>query len=269
MRGLIVPSALVLLLLTGAATSLQTCYDTNGYVKDTYLPCHPDADISVCCSTSDYCLDNNLCLDSGGDNMYSVQGCTDKDWGAPCQQYCPDLPPTFNWYQDLTLCETIDRTSGLYCCGENATCCAAATASYITIPIFSSVFRAAATATAAPADATTSVLTTTVSPSSPSSSDASAGSSGSGSSNDGSSRALAIGLGVGVPVALIMGAAMAFLGWQIRRNGLREEQRQKNESASSGDGLSYVTYSTQPAPPTELNGESLKVELPVRGIELR
>lgn len=72
------------------------CYDTNGNEHDVFLPCDTSADVSVCCSNSDYCLDNGLCLDAAGDNIFTVQGCTSSTWEAPCKQYCPDMPREYN-----------------------------------------------------------------------------------------------------------------------------------------------------------------------------
>ncbi len=74
------------------AQSDAACYDTAGNKHDTFLPCNASANVSVCCGASDYCLDNGLCLDAGGDNIFTVQGCTSAQWEAPCKQYCPGLP---------------------------------------------------------------------------------------------------------------------------------------------------------------------------------
>ncbi|KAK5629548.1 hypothetical protein RRF57_005263 [Xylaria bambusicola] len=72
-----------------------TCYDTGGSIHDNFVPCNAAAEVSVCCGRNDYCLDNGLCLDAGGDNIFTVQGCTSQTWEAPCKQYCPGLPREF------------------------------------------------------------------------------------------------------------------------------------------------------------------------------
>lgn len=76
------------LLLLSTTRAAATCYSYEGKELDMY-PCDATAKISPCCGSNDYCLSNGLCLNAGGNNAYTQQGCTDKGWGFPCQKYCP------------------------------------------------------------------------------------------------------------------------------------------------------------------------------------
>ncbi|KAJ4159482.1 uncharacterized protein LMH87_008382 [Akanthomyces muscarius] len=75
---------LLLLISTRAAA---TCYSYEGKELSAY-PCNATAKISPCCGSDDLCLSNGLCLNAGGNNAFAQQGCTDRDWGAPCHKYC-------------------------------------------------------------------------------------------------------------------------------------------------------------------------------------
>ncbi|KAI1150292.1 hypothetical protein F4825DRAFT_452596 [Nemania diffusa] len=262
---------ILVVLLVAVTQSSATCYDTAGNEHDTFFPCNATAEVSVCCSGSDYCLDNGLCLDTGGDNIFTVQGCTSSTWEAPCKQYCPGLPPTQNWYQDLTLCKSIDKVSGEYCCGQNASCCDA-TDSYISLPIFKSVFKAPAVAS--PSDtATSSSSTSSSSPSSSSTSNPSPTPSPSGKSSNSS---LGVGLGVGLGLGLgLLSLALAFLAWEWRkRNAISRitslpepaqptvwtHQDYRHPTPESTQNIVWVDQNY--VPPQELHPDAMKRELP-------
>ena len=82
--------ALFLLGTTSAAN--RSCYRANGIKQNNpwgWTACNPDLAVSPCCGGGDYCLDNGLCLNAGNtNNLYTIQGCTDPSWAAPCQRYC-------------------------------------------------------------------------------------------------------------------------------------------------------------------------------------
>lgn len=75
-----------------AGAAAATCYRLDGtpFAKirpddGDWVPCDPSAaGASSCCSVKDYCLGNGLCLDAGANNYFSIQGCTNAGWGAPC-----------------------------------------------------------------------------------------------------------------------------------------------------------------------------------------
>lgn len=75
---------LLLLISTRAAAK---CYSYEGNEIGAY-PCNTTAEISPCCGSNDFCLSNGLCLNAGGNNAFTQQGCTDKAWGDPCRKYC-------------------------------------------------------------------------------------------------------------------------------------------------------------------------------------
>ncbi|KAH7024605.1 uncharacterized protein B0I36DRAFT_163120 [Microdochium trichocladiopsis] len=64
------------------------CYDRGGKLRESWVACNPDQPTSSCCSSSDFCMSNGLCLNAGGNQAYTQQGCTDKKWGPPCTFYC-------------------------------------------------------------------------------------------------------------------------------------------------------------------------------------
>ena len=71
------------------ASAAATCYKVDGTPQPLFQPCNPEAKISSCCNSIDFCMSNGLCMDAGSfNNLASVQGCTDKGWGAPCFRPC-------------------------------------------------------------------------------------------------------------------------------------------------------------------------------------
>lgn len=81
LRSLIVHSMLF------AVATASSCYDGVGDPQDLEI-CVPSAAVSACCGTPDYCLSNGLCFNAGVNNLLANQGCTDKNWGSPCHNYC-------------------------------------------------------------------------------------------------------------------------------------------------------------------------------------
>ena len=76
------------LVLISPVHAKKPCYRQDGTKfgssREEYMhPCRPwgQDEHSHCCSPSDYCTDNGLCLDAGGaDNFLTLQGCTDASW---------------------------------------------------------------------------------------------------------------------------------------------------------------------------------------------
>ncbi|OIW32598.1 hypothetical protein CONLIGDRAFT_630271 [Coniochaeta ligniaria NRRL 30616] len=87
-RWLSLAPIIQLLFVPLALAAAASCYTPSGNASTTLIPCNPGDPVSHCCSESDFCLSNGLCLNAGGNNGYSVQGCTDKNWGAPCDMRC-------------------------------------------------------------------------------------------------------------------------------------------------------------------------------------
>jgi hypothetical protein len=63
-------------------SGIELCYAVNGKVMANYnvTACEPETAIRRCCSRADLCADNGLCLNAGGDNLWTIQGCTDWFW---------------------------------------------------------------------------------------------------------------------------------------------------------------------------------------------
>ena len=68
---------------------MAVCFLPNGTVNTNLVPCDPGSEVSTCCSTVDFCLSNGLCMDAGGNNGLTIQGCTAQNWGSPCNLHCP------------------------------------------------------------------------------------------------------------------------------------------------------------------------------------
>ena len=64
-----------------------TCYDWTGQVNTDFLPCNSTG-TSLCCKPEDFCTTKGLCL-HGEIFLLGVYGCTDPNWGPPCQKPCP------------------------------------------------------------------------------------------------------------------------------------------------------------------------------------
>lgn len=97
--------SLLSLLHVASLSFAATCYRNDGTpMKGTGWDadyannvCNPVATTSHCCSTSDMCLSNGLCMDLGGGNGLEIQGCTDQGWGSPCQNACAGMVSLFSY----------------------------------------------------------------------------------------------------------------------------------------------------------------------------
>jgi hypothetical protein len=63
-----------------------TCYDVIGNIKVDLFPCNIPG-TSICCEASDFCVNNNFCMQSGN-FLLGVYGCTDRHWSSPYQRPC-------------------------------------------------------------------------------------------------------------------------------------------------------------------------------------
>ncbi|KND91078.1 hypothetical protein TOPH_04344 [Tolypocladium ophioglossoides CBS 100239] len=205
--------------------SAATCYDLAGKVNTALYPCDTSADVSPCCGPVDFCLSNGLCLDAGSNNGLTQQGCTSQDWHSPCAKHCPGTTAA-DGFQYLMLCSGFDGTgNNPLCCGADYSCCNSTQNIITTIAQFSTLSRAAG----APA------TTDTTSSSTPNTSAAtrasqSAASTSAAASSGGDDKLLAVGAGLGIPLGLALVAALAFLGWQMRK-----QQKLKRSVATSSE----------------------------------
>jgi hypothetical protein len=111
-------------------SGIELCYAVNGKVMANYnvTACEPETAIRRCCSRADLCADNGLCLNAGGDNLWTIQGCTDWFWGAPFHKFC-DASFTDNatdsQYVFVHLCGRGTPATLGYCCGQrdDLSCC--------------------------------------------------------------------------------------------------------------------------------------------------
>lgn len=80
------------------------CYTPDGSASDdSKWPCNPDADTSLCCDAADYCLDSLLCLNTGADNLLSLQGCTNPTWPVACNPICPGASTSILQFEILVI----------------------------------------------------------------------------------------------------------------------------------------------------------------------
>jgi hypothetical protein len=224
------------------------CYKVNGQAdpNGSLVPCNPNAAVSMCCSSSDYCLSNGLCLNSGGNNGFSIQGCTDQNWGALCQMRCPvskagtfllfslgilALPgypyifcrrtspdywlAAYDGYLYLQMCSGLNGVDNPLCCGDDYTCCSVTASVITTIPLFTALSRPGTAATSPTALTTTMSRSQTNTP--PSSTVTSAPTESAGTGGGGLTQSTIVGLGVGIPLGLALIASLVFLGWQLMK----------------------------------------------------
>ncbi|KAJ1337368.1 hypothetical protein MN608_00220 [Microdochium nivale] len=251
----------LILLSTTLLASLASaaCYDRGGTLRESWVACRPDLPTASCCSSSDFCMDNGLCLNAGGNQAYTQQGCTDRKWGPGCKGYCPIGAPSDGLYYMEYCWRGFDKPANNWCCGVQ--CCGDGTgpASGIEIPLASEIFRPgsrSASTQPAPGSGSVEPTATSISTSGPTSGTAST-IAGAGSV-DVRAIVLGVGLGLGIPLLLVIAAA----GWmflKIRKDGARAA------GAVSGqqDWASKPQWQQHQWNPAEL-GDKDPVELPGR-----
>ncbi|KAK3341883.1 hypothetical protein B0T25DRAFT_355425 [Lasiosphaeria hispida] len=217
-----------------------TCYRLDGlpYSKirtddGDWVPCNSDARISHCCSSKDYCLPNGLCLDAGANNYFSIQGCTDPSWPAPCVKSPQCQANIRDEYSFIFPCRQATNASFYHCCGETAECCGTTkTEDFLSFEGVTEIYRP-------------SVLPASATPTpTPSESPSPDGTSSS------STKILAIGLGVGGALALAIIAALIFFGCR-----LHQHQTKRNEKDSSTINL----HASSPAPISPIGGDKSRI----------
>ncbi|KAJ6784698.1 hypothetical protein PWT90_00441 [Aphanocladium album] len=180
------------LLMLNAAGAAATCYSYEGKALP-MSPCDGSGSISPCCGDNDFCLSNGLCLNAGGNNAYSQQGCTDKDWKPPCKKHCPGNVGKF----------------GMKFC--------------LMVPVYER--WAQGVATSSTGSATASKTETMSTPTSMGSSKPE-----SHGPNSTSDKSVAIGAGVGIPLGVALLAVIGVLIWQIRKRQATERGAQTTPS---------------------------------------
>lgn len=183
-----------------------TCYNSQGFPWTysseepvaSWVPCDPGAEVTNCCGPDDYCMSNGLCMDAVIDNMISQQGCTDKNWAGPCQNYCGGTQSDAAGLHFLWRCD-----GQSHCCGNNrsTTCCEDPGIETFVLEVGTNISHPSAT------NSNTSNISEPISNST----------SGAISSSTNDNRDLAIGLGVGIPLGLALIAALCYLAVQFRK----------------------------------------------------
>jgi hypothetical protein len=232
---------------------LATCYDVTGKANTDFFPCNIGG-TSICCFGVDFCVNNNFCIQSL--NFFiGVYGCTDQNWGLPCQRPCNGecsfiagsiaqlFPGSLPWENLFFACPNTEVPDGFvsYCCGPDPTSCCS-NKQYFSIPYIEntavSIWRPVTTTTSLlttdTAQLTTPLLTTqTTSPTtsttltlSPTTFTTLTPPPTQGTTSD---KSLAIGLGVGLPVGVLLIGAITFLGWPLRRYNNRHTSNVQQE----------------------------------------
>ncbi|KAK9776424.1 hypothetical protein SCAR479_07036 [Seiridium cardinale] len=199
--------------------------------------------------------------------MISQQGCTDSNWGAPCQNFCEGTESDAAGLHFLWRCD-----GQAHCCGNNrsSTCCEDPGVVTFTLDIGHDFHRppsSSSSSSSTTSEITSSSTSTIVSPSatfvsvmdvtsaaSPTSSQASSSpTADSGSSGD-YTRNMAIGLGVGIPLGLGVIGAICFLGIQMRK---------KNKGPAVAEIVSSQNPPMQPYPQQYPQNWSYPTQQPV------
>ncbi|KAK6853683.1 hypothetical protein PG995_010495 [Apiospora arundinis] len=217
-----------------SVAGVSTCYKRDGRPHDSdgdWVPCDPGARASPCCSTSDFCLSNGLCLDAGGDQFFTAQGCSSPSWPPDgCKEICNATVRQRSGYSVVRLCDGTDKAGSIkYCCGNNCSC---SEPDLGLIPVASAVFRppwAAGASSSSVATASAPILSTAPqpTPSDPVSDN---------DSNTGT-RPLAIGLGIGIPLGLALIGGIVYLGLQLRKWAVATAQQGKMKNKEAEEGL--------------------------------
>ncbi|ORY54722.1 uncharacterized protein BCR38DRAFT_147102 [Pseudomassariella vexata] len=235
-----------ILLLASTAVEAR-CYNskgtpwvfTNDEPVEAWMPCNLTAEVTNCCSPWDYCMSNGLCMDAVIDNVISQQGCTDKDWGEPCFNYCEGKESDAAGLHFFWRC-----VGQSYCCGNNrsTTCCEDPGVETVQLPVGLSLHHPPNPSTSTSKTTTstsTAVATVTTSPDAASTAGGDEATSStpiqtrissptaSTAATPNNDHSVAIGLGVGIPLGLGMIAAVCFLGLQIQKRS----QKPKPEAA--------------------------------------
>ncbi|KAH8898230.1 hypothetical protein GQ53DRAFT_625138, partial [Thozetella sp. PMI_491] len=198
--------------------AIATCYNVAGKASDRLYPCDSSGGIVPCCSANDFCLSNGLCLDGGGNNAFTQQGCTSDSWEAPCRKYCSgNAGLAGDGYIYMHLCSGFDAANP-FCCSTDYTCCNSSANIITAIAHFSTMSHPVVSpATSSPSSATQSTsgtsLTSALSSTSTSTSSADIG----GRESSCNSNSVAIGAGVGVPLGVAFIASLVALGWQMHK----------------------------------------------------
>jgi hypothetical protein len=183
--------------------------------------------VTWCCSTTDYCLSNGLCVGGGSDNQLLQEGCTSQNWGSPCVKYCPGRRYSFigMWfvcerltmqkgsdYQALFECPNTGTEPPGYCCGPDPTSCCA-NKSYVSVPAGTLILRpfqlAAITSTLSVSSVSPTAALATSTSTVPRPAPSSQSSTG--------THTLALALGLGLPLGIGLLAVLLFVGWQLQK----------------------------------------------------
>ncbi|KAI1381099.1 hypothetical protein F4677DRAFT_116857 [Hypoxylon crocopeplum] len=251
-----------------------TCYNSQGFPwaftsqepVEAWKACDPGAEVTNCCGPHDYCMSNGLCLDAVIDNMVSQQGCTDRNWAEPCQNYCGGTQSDAAGLHFLWRCD-----GQSHCCGSNrsTTCCEDPDIEIFVLKVGTNIFHPPTTTSTALIASQSAGITSSSLPPQPTS--GASPITESSSTNDG--RNMVIGLGVGIPLGLALIAALGFLAVQFRRWSKQAEARSEAPSQWYAPPAGYkapeqmgisVPYETHQGPrhgPVELESTHSRIEL--------
>ncbi|OJJ01398.1 hypothetical protein ASPVEDRAFT_82924 [Aspergillus versicolor CBS 583.65] len=207
--------------LLAASADDVTCYKLDGTSRtvDGTKVCNSlDGAVSMCCASSDTCLNNGLCKTAGDSVSYWRDMCSISSWPeVGCLKICTsDAVVDESGNALMTPCDGTDY-SETWCCGPTTDCCG--NSDEITLP--ADIYASSSTPTPTPTSETstsesrtsTSATTSSDSTATPSSEQSPASSESSGLSSG--SKA---GIGVGVAAGVIIGLGFfAFFLIQRRR----------------------------------------------------
>ncbi|KAK0701726.1 hypothetical protein B0T26DRAFT_528423 [Lasiosphaeria miniovina] len=239
----------------------MTCFNANSLPEPGLLPCIPGIRISPCCASGDLCLSNGLCLDTGSDNGFTTQGCTDQDWGSPCVSNCVQWARDTQtpYYPYLASCMA-SGSKTTYCCGPDSSCCNNTNVVF-SLPRFTDAVRPLASTTSTTSSASSSTAsssgtqtTNTASTTALPSDSNNASGSDSNTSNDDSNNhktvlGLAIGFGILGLLLILIAGALLFRRW---RSGRASDTAELSAAADADKGPVGPIYGPVHGGPTEM-----------------
>lgn len=235
------------------AASATDCYDYNGNVYAGQWPCNPDQTVSSCCSYPDYCLNNGLCLDAGGNNFYSQQGCTDPAYGDSCNRRCSIDNSDGSQHGSYYLLWLCAGDVGAYCCGPDSSCCFNSTVEQTTLGKYTIVTRppgvssaAVSATTTTLASTATNMMTTTLLNTATKTASAAAKTI---TATAKTSNNFGAGIGTGLGVAVFTTTVAGGLGYWFGKRKARDRTNSATESDNAGGPSNNNNYSTAMAIP--------------------
>ncbi|KXJ90042.1 hypothetical protein Micbo1qcDRAFT_176604 [Microdochium bolleyi] len=219
---------------------MAKCFDITGKANANFKPCLSLNGASPCCGQTDLCMDNGLCLNAGGNQAYTIQGCTDTNWNAPCRPICKqgDLNDTMGMYY-VQYCWDTDpgsESKTQWCCGKD--CCKNALVNKVKLDVAKQLYHPGEASIAAFITATTTLTAAAA----PATGNAFAPG-GSVSQDEHRQMMIKLSAGLGVPLGILaLFSLFAVFFWYSRARHWRGNSAGRSETTIvGGDGGAAIS----------------------------